>query len=205
MAKKQKPSRMWVLAAGAAAMLALVVVLQASQGGGDAKRWVIRTAGLMGYFCVFAAILSSAYVVQLVRFFGRSFVKVHHAVSIAGLILISVHPLVVSISVLNHQVLMPSTQSWYSFFAYGGSVAWYLIGAAALIAAMRKRIGKPWKLLHALNYVAFWLATVHGWLVGTNVQGPVVRVIFALLALTVLWVLVQRRLADRRRKKRRRA
>ena len=205
MASKQKPSRMWVLAAGAAAVLSLVLVLQASQGGGDAKRWVIRTAGLMGYLCVFAAIVSSAYVVQLVRFFGRSFVKLHHVVSIAGLVLITLHPLVVSWSLLNHQVLMPSTQSWYSFFAYGGSVAWYLIGAAALIAALRKRIGKPWKLLHALNYAAFWLATVHGWLVGTNVQGPVVRVIFALLALTVLWVLVQRRLADRRRKKRRRA
>ena len=107
--------------------------------------------------------------------------------------------------VLNHRVLMPSTQSWYAFFAYGGSVAWYLILIAALIAALRKRIGKPWKVLHTLNYVAFGMATVHGWLIGTNVQGPVMRVIFVLLALIVLGVLVQRRLADRKRKKRRKA
>ena len=192
-----------MLAAGAAVVLALVLALQASQGGGNAERWVIRTAGLMGYLCVFSAILSSAYVKQLVRFFGRSFVKVHHVVAISGLVLIVLHPLVVAWRLLSPRFLIPSTQSWYVFFAYGGSVAWYLIGVAVLIAFLRKRFGKHWKLLHMLNYVAFWLVTVHGWLIGTNVQGPVMRVIFALLALIVLWVLVQRRLADRKRKRRR--
>jgi len=203
MVKKAKATgRIWVLVAGAAVVLALVLVLQASQGGGAAERWVIRTAALMGYFCVFGAILSSAYMKQLVRYFGRSFVKVHHMVAISGLVLIVLHPLVVVWRLLSPRFLIPSTQSWYVFFAYGGSVAWYLIGAAVLIAVLRKRIGKHWKLLHMLNYIAFWMVTVHGWLIGTNVQGVVMRVIFALLALVVLWVLVRRRLADRKRARR---
>ena len=163
---------------------------------------MIRTAGLMGYSCVFGAILSSAYVKELVRFFGRSFVKVHHMMSITGLVLITLHPLMVAWNLLSLRLWVPSTQSWHAFFAYGGSVAWYLIGVAALVAAVRKRIGKHWKLLHTLNYVAFCLATVHGWLIGTNVQGPVMRVLFALLALIVLGVLVQRRLADQKLKRR---
>lgn len=203
MAKKGKEGRVWILAAAGLLVLVLVVGLEAVQGGGGAVNWLTRTAALMGYFCVFASILSSAYVKQLVRFFGRSFVKVHHLISISGLVLLLIHPLAVAWNASSLKVFIPATNSWYSFFALGGRPAWYLIGVAALIAALRKRVGKNWKLLHMLNYVAFWLATVHGWLIGTNVQGPAMRVLFALLALTVLWVLLQRRLAERTRKRRR--
>jgi sulfoxide reductase heme-binding subunit YedZ len=202
MTKKGKQGRVWILAAVGVLVLALVLVLEAAQGANEPIYWVIRTAALMGYFCVFGSILSSAYMKQLVRFFGRSFVQVHHVVAISGLALIVIHPLAVAWNASSLQVFVPATNSWFSFFALGGRPAWYLIGVAAVIAFFRKRIGRNWKLLHMLNYLAFWLATVHGILIGSNVQGIAMRVLFVLLALIVLGVLVQKRLAVRRRKKR---
>jgi len=96
--------------------------------------------------------------------------------------------LAVAWNALDLTVFIPSTSSWFSFFALGGRPAWYLIGIASLVAAFRKRIGKNWKLFHYLNYLAFWLATVHGILIGANVQNVVMRALFVLLAVVVLGV-----------------
>lgn len=55
-------------------------------------------------------------------------------------------------------------------------------------------IGKNSELLHAINHLAFWLATVHGHLIGTNVQNSAMRVAFG------LGLLVQQRMRICRRR-----
>ena len=69
-----------------------------------------------------------------------------------------------------------------------------LLGIGVLAAVLRGTVGKNWRLLHYVNYVAFWLATVHGILIGSNVQSWVMRGVFILLALIVLGVLLHKRL-----------
>jgi sulfoxide reductase heme-binding subunit YedZ len=201
MAKRSKRGNLWVLAAIGAVVVAGVFLIEMRQPKDAPIYWVIRTAALLGYACVFGAILSSAYMRQMVRWFGRPFVKVHHMLSITGLVLILIHPLAVAWNALDLAVFVPSTSSWFSFFALGGRPAWYLIGIASLVAAFRKRVGRNWKLFHYLNYLAFWLATVHGILIGTNVQGVAMRALFILLAVVVLGVLVQKRTGLLKRKK----
>jgi sulfoxide reductase heme-binding subunit YedZ len=177
----------------------VVVLLQLLQPNAAPVDWVIRVAALMGYFCVFGAIVTSAYLRQMVRWFGRPFLTVHHTLSIAALVLVTIHPLAVAWQALSLGVFVPAVDSWYSFFALGGRPAWYLLGVGALVAVLRGVIGKNWRLLHALNYLAFWLATVHGILIGTNVQNWAMRVVFGAMALGVLGVLAQKRISIRRR------
>jgi sulfoxide reductase heme-binding subunit YedZ len=177
----------------------VVILLQLLQPNATPINWVIRTAALMGYFCIFGAIVTSAYLRQVVRWFGRPFIKIHHILSIVGLSLVTIHPLAVAWQALNLSVFIPAVNSWYAFFALGGRPAWYLLGIGALAAVLRGRIGKNWKLLHTLNYLAFWLATVHGILIGTSVQNWAMRVVFGAMALVVLGVFVQKRTRIRRR------
>jgi hypothetical protein len=179
---------------------AVVILLQLLQPNATPISWVIRIAALMGYFCIFGAIVTSAYLRQVVRWFGRPFIKIHHILSIAGLSLVTIHPLAVAWQALNLSVFVPAVDSWYSFFALGGRPAWYLLGIGALVAVLRGAIGKNWKLLHAVNYLAFWLATVHGILIGASVQNWPMRVAFGAMALMVLGVFVQKRVSVRHRK-----
>jgi hypothetical protein len=77
---------------GGVALLALVALIVALQPSPGPLSWLIRGAALIGYLTIFLAILSSAYLVPLVRFFGRPFIKVHHVSSIAGLVAMLVLP-----------------------------------------------------------------------------------------------------------------
>jgi sulfoxide reductase heme-binding subunit YedZ len=62
-----------------------VVLLQLLQPDAPPINWVIRIAALLGYFCIFGAIVTSAYLRQVARWFGRPFIKIHHILSIVGL------------------------------------------------------------------------------------------------------------------------
>jgi hypothetical protein len=75
---------------------AVAVFLQLLQPNATPIGWVTRIAALMGYFCIFGAIVTSAYLRQVVRWFGRPFIKIHHILSIAGLSLVTIHPLAVA-------------------------------------------------------------------------------------------------------------
>lgn len=178
----------------------VILLLQLRQPNATTIQRVIRVSALMGYLSVFGAILTSAYLRQVIRWFGRPFIKVHHILSILGLTLVTIHPLAVAWQALSLRVFVPAVDSWYRFFALGGRPAWYLLGIATLAAALRGAIGKNWRWLHILNYLAFWLATVHGILIGANVQNWPMRVVFSAMALIVLGVLVQKRRGVHRRK-----
>ena len=176
----------------------IVVLLQLLYPNAAPIKWVVRTTALIGYFCVFGAILTSAYLRQVVLWFGRPFIKVHHILSISGLVLVTIHPLAVAWQALSLRVFVPAFDSWYRFFALGGRPAWYLMGVATLAAVLRGMNGRNWRWLHTLNYLAFWLATAHGILIGSSVQNWPMRAVFGAMALIVLGVLVQKRTSTRR-------
>ncbi len=160
--------------------------------------WLARGAALSGYSAVFLSILSSAYLRTLVRFFGRSFVKVHHVASVTGLGLLVLHPVAVAINTSSAAVFVPRFDSLLIFFTLGGRLAWYFIGVASLVALFRMRFRNYWRTVHYLNYIAFFLASIHAALLGTTflgrgVQGIVLKAVLALLALTVVYVFVRKR------------
>ena len=86
------------------------------------------------------------------------------------------------------------------FLELGGRAAWYLIAAASLAAVLRKVVGRNWRVIHFLNYVAFLLATIHAVMTGTDFQQGIVKAAPIVLALVVVATFIQKRLTKRRRR-----
>jgi predicted ferric reductase len=196
---RARPTRnTWVLVLIGAVALAIAVGVELTQLAGGPLAWVIRGLALLGYQMVFLAILSSAYLPELVRFFGRPFIQVHHVLSVAGLVLVTLHPLGVAWDTLSLRVFVPRSDSLYTFLQLGGRPAWYLLALALLAALLRRAIGKSWRWVHGLNYLAFFLATVHANLIGTNFQCLVPRVGSIVMVLAVVAAFWRKRLGARR-------
>lgn len=180
--------------------LGLTLALELLQPEGQPLDWAVRGLALLGYQFVFLSILSSAYLPQLVRFFGQPFIRIHHGLSITGLVLITLHPLAVALNSGTPLVFLPRFDSLRVFLALGGRPAWYLIAAGVLAAVLRKPLGKRWRLLHLLNYLAFALATAHANLIGANFQGLIVRLVSWAMLVAVVAVFVKRRLPPARQR-----
>ena len=195
-------NRLWYLAPVGALVLFLAILLIALrplQPHQSVLLWFIRGAALLGYQAIFLSIVSSAYMRQMLRWFGHPFIRVHHIVSVTGLVLIALHPIGVAWDSLSLNVFVPSVVSWVSFFTNGGRVAWILLAFGLLAALLRKRIGQSWRAIHYLNYAAFWLASVHALLLGTNTQYLVVRIAMAAMCTAIAVVFVEKRLQAHRR------
>jgi len=190
----------WYLVLTGAVALVLTLILMAGQSSGTTLGQIARGTALLGYMALFLSIISSAYMKQLFRLFGRPFIQVHHAVSVTGLVMIALHPLSLAIDAADIGVFVPKFDSLDLFLTLGGRPALYLVGVAALAAVLRKTLGQNWRLVHFLNYIAFWLITAHAIKIGTDFQGDVVvQIISILMALIVLATFVQKRVAQRRR------
>jgi sulfoxide reductase heme-binding subunit YedZ len=204
-----KPKNTHYLILAGLALLAIVIgllSLNPLQAGQSWLTWFARGAALVGYSAVFLSILSSVYLRQLVRFFGRSFVKVHHVGSVTGLVFIGLHPVLVAINTSNAAVFLPRFDSLLVFLTLGGRLAWYFIGVAALAALFRMQIRNYWRWVHYLNYIAFFLASIHASLIGTTflgrgIQGIVLKVVLAMLSLTVVYVFARKRMGRRSRRR----
>ena len=179
--------------------LALVSGLVSLQPYGTPLNWFTRGAALLGYLAIFLSIISSSTMRQLVRFFGRPFIRVHHILSVTGLILITLHPLGVAWSSASLRVFLPRFGSWLAFLQWGGPPAWYLIHIGSLTAARRRSIGRNWRTVHLLNYVAFLLGTIHAILIGTDFQSTVAKAVAVTLAIVIVAIFVQKRFRGRKR------
>jgi predicted ferric reductase len=157
----------------------------------------------LGYLAVFLASLSSLYLRELTQYFGRSFVKVHHMVSVTALVALTLHAVSAAWQSGTVAVFLPSFASLRSFLALGGRPAFWLIAIAALTALFRTAVGRNWRIIHWLNYLAFFLGTIHGQLIGTSFNALVVRIVSGLMALALLVVFVVKRVRASRRRRRR--
>ncbi len=189
---KGKAKNTWMLWAALLAAVVVGIILFAVQPPPNGLNAVVRMAALIGYLSVFGAVLSSLYLRELVRTFGRPFIQVHHLVALVGLGLLIVHPLAAALVYRSASVLVPRFSSWNDFFTWGGPPALYLLAIAALVAWQRRAIS-GWRIVHYLTYLAFILATIHAILLGTDGQLLPVRILAIALALVAAWVFVRKR------------
>jgi sulfoxide reductase heme-binding subunit YedZ len=193
MARMKKSGKTWYLVLIGIVALILVSGLISLRPHGTPLNWLIRGAALMGYLAVFLSIVSSVYMRQVIRLFGHPFVKVHHVLSVTGLVLVTLHPLGAAINARSLGVFLPRFDSWVVFLELGGRPAWYLIAAASLAAVLRKTIGRNWRTIHFLNYLAFLLGTVHAVMIGTDFQHTILKAVSAALALVIVVIFIQKR------------
>ena len=167
----------------------------------DAFNFVIRFGALFGFTSMFVATMMTPFAVQLYKIFGKPFIKMHHIYSIAGLVLITLHPVAFAIFKLDITVFLPDFSSWYGFWSLGGRLALLLIYIAVIGALLRKKFMKNWRYLHALNYVALFLAYIHGILIGTDFQNLGILIIFTIMIILSFSVLLFKRYLSFKRKK----
>lgn len=194
------PKNTWILIVSGVLALALVVGIVLLDSLVTPISGIIRVGALLGYLAVFLASLSSLYMRELTRFFGRSFVKVHHVVSVTALVALAAHATAVAWRAGTPATFIPSFTSLRSFFSLGGRPAFWILAVTALTALFRTSIGKSWKTIHWLNYVAFLLGTIHGQLIGATFQYWSVRIVSGAMALVIVVVFVWKRVQDRRRR-----
>lgn len=163
-----------------------------------------RFGALLGYLAVFLASLSSNYMRELTRHFGRPFLKIHHTVSITALVALVLHAGSAAWDSGSLAAFLPVFSSAQAFFALGGRPAFWLIVITALTAFFRSRIGKNWKTIHWLNYVAFFLATAHAIMIGASFDHLVLQIVAVLMAVALITVFVLRRMAEQKRRRKRR-
>jgi len=190
---------MWLLGLVGLAALGIVAAIVGLGPSSSPGGRIVRAAALMGYIAILLATLSSAATRELVRFFGQRFVRVHHALSITGLLTIAVHPAAYAVQTGSLAVFVPVFSSLAGFLRWGGRLGLYLFILAATAAAMRKVIGGTWRLVHLLVYAAFLLVNVHAVLIGTDFQTPGARAGAVAMAAIVTAVFVVRRLRRRKR------
>jgi DMSO/TMAO reductase YedYZ heme-binding membrane subunit len=200
MAKRAR--RTWLLVVIGIAALVIVGGLVALRPGIKPLTWAIRTSALLGYLCVFVAALSSIYLRELVRWFGRPFVKTHHVVTVTGLVLMTLHPLGVALNFGSLRVFVQMANDVVDFLRWGGRWAWYLIGIASLVALYRTRLRKQWRPIHWLNYLAFLLISTHAALLGTDFTPVPMKVIPIVLSLALIVIFILKRLQTSRARKR---
>jgi predicted ferric reductase len=201
----KKPEITWVLIAGVLLALSVAGAVVALDPLSAPIEGVIRVAAVSGYLTIFVAALSSSHMRELTRFLGRAFVKVHHVASITALVALLVHAATVAWRGGSVSVVVPLLSSARAFFSQSGRPALWLILIAAAVALLRRKIGKQWKTIHRLNYLAFLLGTIHAQMLGLNFQHLAVRIVSAAMAAGVVVVFVLKRQTEARRKQQRRA
>jgi hypothetical protein len=162
----------------------------------------VRFGAIFGFTSMFVATMMTPFAVQLYKIFGKPFVKIHHIFSITGLLLVTLHPLVYAVSVDNIAVFIPDFTSWFGFWSLGGRLALILIYIAILGAFLRKKFTKGWRVIHALNYAALFLAYIHGVLLpGTDFQNVGILIIFTCMIILSFTTLIYKRYMSFKRKK----
>jgi hypothetical protein len=123
--------------------------------------------------------------------------------SVTGLIRIALRPVCAMLDWGSASVLLPKFDALLEFLRWGDPPARYLIGVASLTAALRRLIGKRWRTIRVLSYVAFLLATFHATMLGAEfagggAQSVISRIVAILMAVAVAATFIQKRLPRRR-------
>lgn len=137
-----------------------------------------RVLGLYGFLFLGVATLTTPFLGEVAVAFGRSFVKIHHAFSALGIVLITLHPVLNAIDRLSLAVFVPNFDSWEQFWMLAGRPALIIIYVALAAAFLRTKIAKYWRPLHALMYVVLLFGIVHANLIGDDFENLGIMLIF---------------------------
>lgn len=152
-----------------------------------------RTTALTGVASLFVAILLSLLVRKSKKIFGIVYLKVHHFFSISGLVLISLHPVVMAIDFGTTSIFIPNFSSWNSFLANAGRPALYMIYIATIAAILRKNMIKYWRYIHGFLYPAFIFGAIHGILSGSDLENPILYILYISMIVSVMIIFFYKR------------
>jgi hypothetical protein len=131
----------------------------------------IRLLALNGFIAMSVAAIMNIFIKELTLFLRKPFLKIHHYFAAVGLVLITLHPVMVAIQTMYPAILLPNAQSVYLFFAYGGSVALIVLYVAFVGVLVRRKIVVYWRSIHMLMYLGLLFGVIHANFLGQDLIG----------------------------------
>ena len=138
----------------------------------------LRLCALNGYLALAIAAMMTPFLAKVGRTFGKPFIRVHHVFAITGLVLVTLHPVLLAVLVSNPLVFLPSGTAPWTVNA--GRIALVLLYLALAGSLLRTRV-RQWRYLHALVYLVLLLGFLHGRSLGTDFGGTGIRALYTLL------------------------
>ncbi len=200
---RRTPKNTGILIATGVVSLILVIGIVALTSSDSPLNNVIRVTALFGYLGVYLTCISSNYIAELTRAFGRSFMKLHHLVAAISLVALTIHAIGVAWNLQSLGAFLPDFSSVERFLLLGGRPSFWLLAVASLTAVLRASVGQHWRTLHWLNYVAFWLGTAHALMIGSSFHLVGLRVIAILMSVALVFLFVWKRTMKWRRRRKR--
>lgn len=180
-------------------LIVLLILFTVLRNPEDTLKMIYRFTGLCAYVFIFFVIVSSEYISKMKLLLGSSFIKVHHFLARAGIMLMLVHPIAFAIEKKDLMVFLPVLYPPIRFLELAGRPALYLFTVAAIVAVYRKKFIANWKKVHYLNYLAFIMVTVHAMLIGTDINSAVSKVTVTFMSLIVAGIFFHKRLTSKRK------
>jgi len=138
----------------------------------------VRLFALNGFLALSIATILTAFLKEVTLFFKKPFTRIHHYFAAVGLVLITLHPIVLAIQMVNLGVFLPNLNSLYLFLFFGGRQALIIIYIAVAAVLLRRKIMAYWRPFHALMYLALFFGIVHADLSGTDFKNWVILLVF---------------------------
>jgi len=192
----------FVVLLGIVALVIIISALALSLPYDNSIEMVVRLFALYGYLTLSIAAMTTPFLKEIPKIFGKTFIKVHHIFAIVGTVSATVHPVAYAIQTLDPTVFLPSLRSWYMFWALAGRPALIVIYIALAAALLRRKIQTYWRPIHALMYVVLLFGIVHANLGGTDFQNPVINTLFNVLFAASIAAFALKRIQRHRLKKR---
>jgi len=163
----------------------------------------LRLFGLNGFIALSIAAILTAFLKEITLFLKKPFIKVRHYFAAAGLVLITLHPIMLAIQLLNPAVFLPNVESLYLFMYFGGRQALIIVYIAIGAVLLRRKIAAYWRWFHALMYLALFFGIIHANLSGTDfILNPIVMVSLNILFGATIFAFALKRWQFYRMKKR---
>lgn len=185
-----------------AVFLVIIPIIDLITPAGTAMQFMVRLFALYGYFMMSMAAAMTPFLKDIMKVFGKPFLKIHHVFAIAGLIFITLHPIFLAIIRMNLAVFIPDFSSWRTFWVLAGRPALILIYIGFIAALLRMKMKNLWRPIHGLMYVALFFGIIHANLIGTNlIEILAVRILFNILfAMVVIAFILKKRQQSQQKK-----
>jgi sulfoxide reductase heme-binding subunit YedZ len=155
-----------------------------------------RAAGVVAFALVSLSVLIGLGMAnRLVR--GRSVVKLHEHLALAGLVAIAVH----GITLLGDSwldpgpagLLVPFAMDYRPVFTGLGILAGHLAALLGLSFYLRRRLGaRRWRSLHRLTVLVYLLGAIHALGAGTDADAPWMRAVLLATGAPILFLFLLR-------------
>jgi predicted ferric reductase len=158
----------------------------------DATQFGIRVTGLIGFASLFISVIMSNFFEEYKK--NKKNLLSHHLFSIIGIVLITLHPVILAINKADIGVFLPKFDSWEVFWELGGRPSLILLYIGFVGGFLYKIYKRSWRALHMIVYISLFFGLIHAILIGTDFQNPYIAFIFVILFLVMIYVLIDKRL-----------